>query len=208
MPVSRIAARMLFIVAMVLGLGLGTARAAQNTQKTTTAFIHALSQDCEVLPTGYACTDTALSASVVSDNQVQVCVYVGSYRYEDYIYSSSMPERGCVLRDSSAIELDKTFDTATIYPQEVQLSIDCSDGGVPCQGPNTRIVTMGATLTGVGEIEYHKTNDKSTVDDCTVQFHSKGARRQAVSTIVMDGLTLDGQGVMYRSDDAMTIRCK
>jgi hypothetical protein len=208
MPVSRIAARMLFITAMVLGLGLGTARAAQTTQKTSTAFIYALSQDCETLPTGYACTDTGLGATVISDNQVQVCVYVGSYRYEDYIYSYTMPERGCVLRDASAIAVDKTFDSATIYPQEVQLSIDCSDGGVPCQGPNTRIVTMGATLTGVGEIEYHKDNDKSTVNGCTVQFHSKGARRQAVSTIVMDGLALEGQGVMYRSDDAMTIRCK
>jgi hypothetical protein len=207
MTVSRIAARMLSIAAMVLGLGLGTASASQSTQKTAMVFAYAGSTSCETRPTGYSCKETSVGGSFISTSQVQVCVYVSSYTYEDYIYTQGMTERGCVLRDASAVELDKQFDNATIHPQDVQLSIDCSEGGDPCQGPNTRIVTIGAAMTGVGEIEYHKANDKSTSGDCTVQFHSKGARRTAVDTIVMDGVTLEGQGVMYRSDDVMTIRC-
>ncbi len=201
----------LAVLAMVLSLGLSTANAAPTNEKSTTTRLgaSASSTTCEVVGDTTSCEVTSVGVSFTSTDTILLCVFIQRYGFVGSDYFSGTNELSCTTRATSIFELDKKIETATLHPQTMQLTPQCSDIGEECP-PEVigRTITVGATWTGVGEIEQRKANDKTVSGDCTYLFHSKGFHRQATTSIVLNGATMTGYGGIYGSDEAMTVKCK
>jgi hypothetical protein len=200
-------------LAMVLCLALGSAGTTQAAPKTRTHSTHlgagASSLSCVEAGDTVSCENTSVGISFLNADEVRLCVFVQRYGYDPEYYSGP-DDFSCTTRASSIFVLDKKIDSATLQPQVMQLAPRCGDNedGEPCPGQVGRTITIGATWTGVGDIEHRKANDKVESENCTYLFHSKGFHRQATTTIVLNGVELNGNGSIFGADDSMTVTCR
>jgi hypothetical protein len=194
------------ILSMLFGSGLVRSAGAQGSEieKTTEYQASAFVSWCEPSPDGETCYDLELLA--VARNfflEANVCVNLTGVGPKGETF-----EEGCA-DVAPAFQLDRfELSSASLFEVEVQLVGEvCDPETGSCDIGPTRKVTIAVDWVGFGDIEKHIQRITEPPSGCVVDFKLKGQVRNATATLVFNGASHAGTGVIVVTEIDKRVRC-
>jgi hypothetical protein len=162
-----------------------------------------------VVCNGSECTATSVFVVVNSpDGPSQACLDITRYQTGPTGFIPLGFETGCAPLAEGGFTIEsKGLASASLAPIDITLQAFTCDLTTCTPTGATRTAHVGATYTGVGDINTFRSNGKSTFGACTMYFGGKGSSREATATLIIDGQSLDAAGSLGTSTQKIKVLC-
>jgi hypothetical protein len=181
------------VFALSAGLGFVEKASAQGTTVEKSVQINAIADVswCESVTGGEACYQATLEVFDPDKfGGVTACLSDSATGPEGETF-----EEGCAGAGGTFVLDPKDLSSASLLPTDIDLFVNvCDPETKECDFVFSRTVTLEATWIEVGKPEYNTGRLEDPQNNCVTHTKIKGLIQTATTTLVIDGVSHDGDG--------------